>query len=512
MTRIVLAITGMLAMACAQAAEPEVFASGLPAVDNISLGDNGIVYATLERRLPAGRLVSIHKGKVKVLLGGLNRPDGLVRHGQWLYITEETSKGRLIRFNLRNGQWSVLAHLDYPEGIIVENDGSILVALDDRHGRIIRLHKGKQQVLVSGLKRPEGLCRAADGSLVITETATGRLLAWRNKRLQVLASGLKEPDQVLCAADGSILVSEDARPGKVWRYYRGKLSIVLPALQAPQGMRLGNDGYLYVAEQGKGRIVRIKSALKPVWQQLEAGLALGRFQSPVRSAIGDSVIHVLRIDPAGFRFQLLNAATDREGKSLSARAWVFRRNKVAAINASMYQADHRTSVSYMRRPGHVNNRRLSRDNTFLVFDPVSPGLPAVRLVDRECDDLDRIRRQYRTVIQSIRMVSCKGKNVWSVQNKRWSTALIAQDRQGRILFIHVRSPFRTHDLINALLALPLGIVRAMYVEGGPEAQLFINSRGGQFHFIGSFETGFNENNLISAPWPIPNVVTISRRR
>jgi sugar lactone lactonase YvrE len=508
----VAALLMLMLAAVASAAGQETVATGLTAIDNIVLGNKGVIYATQEHRAPAGRLISIREGKIRVLLSGLNRPDGLVRQGHWLYITEEVSNGRLIRYDLRNGKWTVLAMLDHAEGIVVEPDGSVLVAIDDARGSIIRIHNGKRKVLVSGLKRPEGICRAVDGSLVIAETASGRLLAWRDGRLHVLARGLKEPDQVLCASDGSILVGEDANPGRVWRYHRGKLNVMLSALQAPQGMRLDHEGYLYIAEQARGRIVRARTTLRPVWQQLEAGLELGRLLSPVRSPIGDSVIHVLRIDPAFFRFQLMNASADRKGKPMSARAWVFRRNKVAAINASMYQADHRTSVSYMRRHGHTNNRRVSRDNSFLVFDPVKPGLPAVRLVDRECDNIDEIRRQYRTVIQSIRMVSCKGKNVWSLQNKRWSTALIAQDQQGRILFIHVRSPFRTHKLINALLALPLGISRAMYVEGGPEAQLFINSRGGQFHFIGSFETGFNENNLISAPWPIPNVVTISRRR
>ena len=42
-----------------------------------------------------------------------------------------------------------------------------------------------------------------------------------------------------------------------------------------------------------------------------------------------------------------------------------------------------------------------------------------------------------------------------------------------MLFIHARSPWDMHDFIVNLQKLPLGIVRAMYLEGGPEA----SSRG-----------------------------------
>ena len=91
------------------------------------------------------------------------------------------------------------------------------------------------------------------------------------------------------------------------------------------------------------------------------------------------------------------------------------------------------------------------------------------------------------------MISCKGANVWTQQPKRWSTAAIATDREGRVLLIHVRSPYTVHDLIDNLRKLPLSIDRAMYVEGGPEAQLYVKSGGEEHEFFGSYETGFTES-------------------
>ena len=47
----------------------------------------------------------------------------------------------------------------------------------------------------------------------------------------------------------------------------------------------------------------------------------------------------------------------------------------------------------------------------------------------------------------------------------------------------------THDLVEILLDLPLDISRAMYVEGGPQAQLYVNA-GGQIHeFTGRLMEG-----------------------
>jgi hypothetical protein len=247
------------------------------------------------------------------------------------------------------------------------------------------------------------------------------------------------------------------------------------------------------------------------WAELEAGLELGTFASPRPSEVGDSLVRVLRIDPGRFELRLMNASAAGDGLPLTARQWCDRHGLVAAINPSMYQQDHRTSVSLMRTSTHVNNPRQSKDMTVLAFEPLSGAVPPVAIIDRECDDLDALRSRYGTLIQSIRMISCNGRNVWAQQPRRWSTAAIALDRAGRVLFIHVRSPYSTHDLIEILRALPLDIDRAMYAEGGPEAQLFVRSGEKEHEFVGSFETGFLEGDDNRMAWPVPNVVGVLRR-
>jgi hypothetical protein len=69
-----------------------------------------------------------------------------------------------------------------------------------------------------------------------------------------------------------------------------------------------------------------------------------------------------------------------------------------------------------------------------------------------------------------------------------------------------------HHFNAFILGLPLGIVRAMHVEGGPEASLSIRAPGLSLDLSGSYETGFNENDDNSGQWPIPNVIGVVAKK
>ena len=246
------------------------------------------------------------------------------------------------------------------------------------------------------------------------------------------------------------------------------------------------------------------------WVGLDEGFELGEFASPVGSE-GEGLIRILRIDSKLYSLELLNASAPGQGVSFTAREWCARNGLHAAINASMFQEDLRTSVSLMKTRSHTNNRRLSKDMAILAFDRLDPGVPEVQIIDRECEDFGALRARYGSLVQSIRMVSCNGKNVWSPQARRFSIAAVGTDDAGRVLFVHSRSPRSVHDFINILLGLPLGLRRALYVEGGPEAQLFVRGGGREYEFVGSYENTFMSSEDNTRPWPVPNVIGVAKR-
>ncbi|UCD80882.1 MAG: phosphodiester glycosidase family protein [Desulfobacterales bacterium] len=264
-----------------------------------------------------------------------------------------------------------------------------------------------------------------------------------------------------------------------------------------------------VAAETDQQVQNNASAENSVWQKLAEGLELGIFNSPLPSEIGDSKLRILRIDPQHFELRLLNASAIEDGRPLSVKEWSRQNGLVAAINASMYQADYKSSVSLMRTKAHVNNPRLSKDMAILAFDRKQSDVPRVKIIDRQCEDFENWNKKYDTVIQSIRMISCTGKNVWTQQPQKWSTAAIGVDDRDRVLFMHVGSPYSTHDVIDILKKLPLNIARAMYTEGGPQAQLYINIGEHEYEFVGNYEIELQGNMKKLISRPVPNVVGIS---
>jgi hypothetical protein len=165
----------------------------------------------------------------------------------------------------------------------------------------------------------------------------------------------------------------------------------------------------------------------------------------------------------------------------------------------------------MKTAGHVNNRRLGRDKAVLAFDPAAAADPPVRIIDRECDSFGALSRRYRTLVQSIRMVSCAGRNVWARGTPAWSTAAVGLDGQGRVLFLHARAAWPTHDLIDVLRAPPLSVTRALYTEGGPQAQLYVNAGAEEVERTGRPESPLLQGAGPLLSWPVPNVLGVERR-
>ena len=247
------------------------------------------------------------------------------------------------------------------------------------------------------------------------------------------------------------------------------------------------------------------------WEVLEPGLELGILLAPRPASAGDGLVRVLRVDPERFELRLMSAsATD--GRARTARQWCEDHDLVAAVNASMYQQDYLTSVSLMRTRDHVNNARLTRHRAVLAFEALDHEVPPVKMIDLECERFDDWEGHYGSFVQSIRMLSCEGDNVWQPQARRWSTAAIGIDEGGRVLLVHVRSPFATHELIDLLVELPLAVKSLMYAEGGPEAQLYVRVAERDYEFVGSFAGTLGESSDNQRAWPIPNVLGIVRKK
>jgi hypothetical protein len=155
------------------------------------------------------------------------------------------------------------------------------------------------------------------------------------------------------------------------------------------------------------------------------------------------------------------------------------------------------------------NAAWNQHQSAFAFGPREPGLPPAILVDLDAPGSRERLTHYRSVVQNLRLIKGDGVNAWSQQPRAWSEAAIAMDRQGRVLFLFSRTPLSMKDFADKLLALPLGIVRAMHVEGGPEASLSLRLGATHLDLMGSYETGFEESDENQRQWPIPNLIGVA---
>jgi uncharacterized protein YigE (DUF2233 family) len=246
------------------------------------------------------------------------------------------------------------------------------------------------------------------------------------------------------------------------------------------------------------------------WREVEDGLQIGEFEPPKEHRASDAKLLVLKIDPLKYSFKLLSAS-ENGGKKMTPKEWSEKHGLVAAFNAGMYQEDGITSVGYMKNFKHINNSRLNRNKAILAFSAIDPGVPEIQIIDRECQDFESLRGKYRTLVQSIRMVSCDQQNVWSPQATAWSTLAIGMDKSNKVLVLFSQQPYAVHDLVEILLSLPLSLYNAMYLEGGPQASLYLSTKNETLEKYGSWEGSPDSHGAFQVSWPIPNVLGIVRK-
>jgi uncharacterized protein YigE (DUF2233 family) len=246
--------------------------------------------------------------------------------------------------------------------------------------------------------------------------------------------------------------------------------------------------------------------------QLAAGLHIQRLKSPVASpvGIGDGCVTIVRVDPALHRLRLLNAATHGQ-RNRTAEQWATEFGLTGVINASMYRTDGR-SVGLMINGAATNQEHDDkRQGGFLAFDPVRAGNPTVQAVGRECANVDllNLRRDYRVVFQNYRLLDCEARPIRWKDPKVFSAAAIGVGNKGDFVLIHSRTPYTMTEFATVLALPALDLAQAMYVEGGPEASLYLHAGGATIRATGSYESGFRTNDDNREFWEIPNVIGIS---
>jgi hypothetical protein len=226
------------------------------------------------------------------------------------------------------------------------------------------------------------------------------------------------------------------------------------------------------------RVARQPPAIQ--WEKIDEGLETAEVVSPQKSFLGDSRITVVRINPARYAFKLV-AASEFNTMYKTAPEWCKDKKLVGCVNAGQFSLkDGYSNMGYMKNYAHVNNpnfRKINNYNSVLAFNRKDTGVAPVQIIDLKCRNWAQLQPRYHSFSQSISLISCNRQVVDNKQKGRWSMVLFGMDTRGNALWIFTRSPYTIRHFSEILLSLPLSLQNVMYLEGGPEASLFLAGNG-----------------------------------
>ncbi len=251
------------------------------------------------------------------------------------------------------------------------------------------------------------------------------------------------------------------------------------------------------------------------WLQVDEGLFYTEVEAPVKSDVSDSKITIIKIDPTQYRFEIATAS-QYKCKPKPLDKWCEEHRLMAGVNATMFSLqNNRSAMGYLRNYSHTNNSKLKDGyRAMAVFNPQkNKNVPPFQIIDMNHTDWQSLKSSYHCFAQSIRMIDINSQKIeWKLKpNMRSSMTVLAADKEGHALFIFTRSPYTVNQFSDMLLTLPLGIKNAMYLDGGPEASLYLCLNGFEISKQGCYVSDTYERDDNDHFWDIPNIIGISKK-
>lgn len=248
------------------AAAPRVttLARGFGAPDDLAWGPHDSIYFSDFGNNAVDRLDP--NGHVSVVWRNMRGPEGIVVDPDGSLVVAEQVPNRLLQINLARGVRRIMATIANPSGRLGidgiardPRDGSIIVP-DSPSGTVLRVTRaGTVRVIAAGLGRPVGATVLPDRSIIVVdEHLDGALRIDPSGTVRRFGGYLSVPDDIVgdghggfyvsCLGDGTIRhIAAD-----------GATTLAAAGLPDPQGLLRRADGTLIVSEENANRIVAVR--------------------------------------------------------------------------------------------------------------------------------------------------------------------------------------------------------------------------------------------------------------
>lgn len=251
------------------------------------------------------------------------------------------------------------------------------------------------------------------------------------------------------------------------------------------------------------------------WTNLMDGLQYAELDAPEKSVVNDSKLTILKVDVQKFDFDFLTAS-EHGNQARTAPDWAQEFDQNIVINAGMYKYNKtQSNKGYMKNYKHLNNPvRNNYYNALLAMHPKDPQKPPFEIIDTYQKDWEKIQTQYHSVCQGMRMINDKGEGMAFTKRPDQSCSMIlaATDTSHNLYFIFTRSPYTHLNMIKFLQGLPLNIRTTVYLEGGPETSLYLNTGDTIIAKYGSYVLNTCDNDDNNHFRKMPNVIALRRKK
>lgn len=244
------------------------------------------------------------------------------------------------------------------------------------------------------------------------------------------------------------------------------------------------------------------------WQNLAQGFDYAEVNAPKKSNVNDSKITIVKINPNRFDFVLLTAS-EQKRKARTAKEWADTFNLNCVINAGMYNlANMLENDGFMQNYKHLNNPMFKDGyNGMIAFNSKDSSINNFNIMDLNCFVWDTVKSQYHSYSQCMRMIDCQGIPLsWDKKKQSCSMIIAAHDIDNNLYYIFNRSPYTHKEMIQFMLQFPFKIKNAVYLEGGPEASLYIKFGDKEITKMGSYISTTYPTDSNQKFWKIPNVI------
>jgi hypothetical protein len=222
------------------------------------------------------------------------------------------------------------------------------------------------------------------------------------------------------------------------------------------------------------------------WQSLAPGFDWAKTRINYGARFGPDYLYLARFDPNLYLFKPYHESEFTEPVNLSGWGERFP-SATALINAGQFYPDRRY-MGRLRRDGReISPSDHAKWRGFLVSGPRS-GIqgPGSAIIDLEVPEPGQKPDSYLNAMQSFMLLDRTGRIRVRDTAYLAARAVVAEDREGRLLLLMTPAAISLHDLALAIKDPALKLVQALCLDGGFESQFLWRRQGETIQATGQY--------------------------